>query len=557
MASPAAQAQWTNDPWNGMVSVCSDSGEQAHLRTCRLGTNTTIAVWGDERDGEIPRLYFQILNSQGIPQMQANGLPVIDGNWITAWGNIASSLISDGEGGCIAVFEDHRNGSYHNIYGQRIDSLGNRLWGPTGQPLVIWAGGNTGLKDVTSDSLGNGFFAWSKNLFPTNEIYLQKFDLISGERLWGELGVMDCGGQALCDYQEIVADGRGGVIDVWMDNRPGGFDYYLYGQHMNAAGHPLWTRNGVQLIDPHGGGAMWVAGLAEGVPDGSGGGVWAFHSAMYLLEMRRFRLADPGRILWSGVSQTSNSYDIEGMLRHPGDGMIWLWTLENHGTPDKFFFHLYRLNTLTGEQLLGPRGIALGWVDAYPSTFTCVTPTSGGVIVFLAYDLHQISHVTARRVTNSGTIRWTSEVALAGPPVQNAQDFETPKSTSDGVDGAVCAFVDNRDFSQTQENISAQRVQWNGQLGNPPPAAQSQPGHQVGGLSEFAGIIRYVLPQPGEVQLELFDLLGRRVALLEQGYRPAGEQMTRLNRQDYASGIYWLRLTTTGQQQMLKVVMVR
>jgi hypothetical protein len=557
LARPA-HAQWFNDPYRGMVPVSLDSTSDQAVRVLHLPNGNTIAVWGWGVNYEFPfKVRYQVVGPLGVPLLPANGIPVIDGEWQYGW--YAAHLMPDGFGGAIVVFGDSRNGM-KDIYGQRFDSLGNRLWGPTGMPIAVWPDSqDISLSDVCCDSAGGFFVAWTVQQEWLNiDTYVQKFDA-NGRRIWGNYGAAACTAIGNQNGPEIVADGRGGVIDVWVDNRPAGFDYYLYGQHIDPSGHSLWTRQGVQLVAPHFG-IMWSPGVKDGVPDGMGGGVWAFAQGIGSQELWRFRLVDPGRVVWLGITEISVSYDVEELLRHPGDGMVWLSVLEHRGIPDLWFYHLYRFNALTGEQLLGPSGIHLGAVNQYyGATFTSITPTSDGVIAFLAYDIREISHLTAWRVSNSGTIFWRSEVALGGPSALGGQAYDRPWSTSDGADGAICAWQDWRNYTVQNNNVNiyAQRVLRNGQLGNPPSAAQLQPSSPTAGLSESAGIIRYVLPQAGEVKLELFDLLGRRVALLEQRYRPAGEQMTRLNRQDYPSGIYWLRLTTAGQQQLLKVVIVR
>jgi flagellar hook assembly protein FlgD len=59
--------------------------------------------------------------------------------------------------------------------------------------------------------------------------------------------------------------------------------------------------------------------------------------------------------------------------------------------------------------------------------------------------------------------------------------------------------------------------------------------------------IRYALPHEGNVSLTVFDLNGRRVALLESGLKTAGQHFIRWNGRDSAgkrvpSGVYFYRL---------------
>ncbi|SHK85252.1 T9SS type A sorting domain-containing protein [Rhodothermus profundi] len=56
--------------------------------------------------------------------------------------------------------------------------------------------------------------------------------------------------------------------------------------------------------------------------------------------------------------------------------------------------------------------------------------------------------------------------------------------------------------------------------------------------------LRYTLPQTGPVRLEVFDLLGRRVAVVVDGVQPAGMHEVKLDGRHLSNGLYVVRLTT-------------
>ncbi|MDQ7039689.1 MAG: T9SS type A sorting domain-containing protein [Rhodothermus sp.] len=62
----------------------------------------------------------------------------------------------------------------------------------------------------------------------------------------------------------------------------------------------------------------------------------------------------------------------------------------------------------------------------------------------------------------------------------------------------------------------------------------------------FANVttLRYVLPQAGPVRLEVFDLLGRRVAVVIDGMQAAGMHEVKLDGRTLSNGLYVVRLTT-------------
>ena len=69
--------------------------------------------------------------------------------------------------------------------------------------------------------------------------------------------------------------------------------------------------------------------------------------------------------------------------------------------------------------------------------------------------------------------------------------------------------------------------------------------------------LRYALAQPGHATLAVYDVTGRRVALLADGWQRADEQTARWDASGLAAGVYVARLTTPGGTQTHRVTVVR
>jgi hypothetical protein len=69
--------------------------------------------------------------------------------------------------------------------------------------------------------------------------------------------------------------------------------------------------------------------------------------------------------------------------------------------------------------------------------------------------------------------------------------------------------------------------------------------------------IDFSLPVAGQVVITVFDILGQRVAVLNDGVLSAGEHRVSFNGQRYPSGLYFLRLETASQQRTLKLVLMK
>ena len=70
-------------------------------------------------------------------------------------------------------------------------------------------------------------------------------------------------------------------------------------------------------------------------------------------------------------------------------------------------------------------------------------------------------------------------------------------------------------------------------------------------------MITYTIDQPRSVRLEVFDVLGRRVATLEQGMRSAGLHRVFFDASRLAAGTYFYRLETAAEVRTRRLLIVR
>jgi subtilisin family serine protease len=70
-------------------------------------------------------------------------------------------------------------------------------------------------------------------------------------------------------------------------------------------------------------------------------------------------------------------------------------------------------------------------------------------------------------------------------------------------------------------------------------------------------IISYQLPERTEVKLEIYNLLGRKVAILAEGEQEAGEHSTIWNAAEIPSGIYFCRLSADGLSCTKRMILMK
>lgn len=69
--------------------------------------------------------------------------------------------------------------------------------------------------------------------------------------------------------------------------------------------------------------------------------------------------------------------------------------------------------------------------------------------------------------------------------------------------------------------------------------------------------IRFHLPVSGQVQLEIFNVLGNKVATLVDGFKSAGVYEYTFRASDLSSGVYFYRLTSSGFNSMKKMMVLK
>jgi hypothetical protein len=69
--------------------------------------------------------------------------------------------------------------------------------------------------------------------------------------------------------------------------------------------------------------------------------------------------------------------------------------------------------------------------------------------------------------------------------------------------------------------------------------------------------IRYDIPRPGHVSIELSNILGERIRFIFQGWKEAGYHQTELNGSELAGGVYFVKLQTAEYQKIIKVFLLK
>jgi hypothetical protein len=271
----AGAAQWGA----GGVLVATTDGDQATARVTpganglidawtgpavvSDGAGGAIVVWADTRVAG-PGLYAQRLDATGARQWGDGGVALALADPAPG----PPQAVSDGAGGVIVTWEDRRDGVQSDIYARRVDASGTPLW--TNDGVKVYSNGLDQIHPtIVADGAGGAVIAWEDQRSGiSSDVYAQRLNG-AGARQWGNAGLAVSNGAGEQLFPAIAASDTFFVL-VWQDTRDG-TGYSLYSQRLSRFGVASWTAGGVpECLTPGVRGVPVIAG------DGAGGATIAW-----------------------------------------------------------------------------------------------------------------------------------------------------------------------------------------------------------------------------------------------------------------------------------------
>lgn len=253
------------------VALCTAADDQRFPRIVTDGAGGAIVTWEDLRGGYNERdVYVRRISAEGTPLWTANGVAVCiapgsNGNPIKY-----PMIVSDDAGGAIVTWDDARNGVDQDIYAQRISTDGEPLWTVNGAALCT-APGFQQYPSLASDGAGGAIVTWEDHR-AIADVYAQRISA-AGTALWAADGValITAPEAAPSHSAAIVSDEAGGAIVSMLDYHNPSVTSDIYVQRISADGAIQWTTRGVAVCTAAGG--QGGEGL---ISDGSGGAIAAW-----------------------------------------------------------------------------------------------------------------------------------------------------------------------------------------------------------------------------------------------------------------------------------------
>ncbi|MFI5371642.1 MAG: T9SS type A sorting domain-containing protein, partial [Candidatus Eisenbacteria bacterium] len=412
-----------------------------------------------------------------LQHLDASGAPLLPGNGDVLSGapldQAVPEMISDGAGGCVVWWQDHR-ALDPDVYAQRRDATGHDRWVTNGTPVYL-SPGTPRIQSLVGDGAGGVIVAYMQKKGANYDLFARRFDG-AGTPLWTARPV--CVAPELQGFPQMLPDGAGGAFILWIDLR--GRHEALYIQRIDANGGALWSPDGVLVKDT----PDWLETLSM-IPDGAGGVIVPFRQLKdvpggpFDLWVQRFgpdgarRWGDSGHPLsqisgdvpWHpvGVPDGQGGALIAWEDWYPGDRMF-AQRMDSTGTPRWVLDG--RLVESTHQSLTLP---AIASDDAGGAFLAWADNRAGGA---------DSPDVYAQHLDANGLPVWlaTGAPISVGPGRQMA-----PLLLADGSGGAFVSWLDDHDGGGA--DFVAQRLHADGtpQWTGGPRAMVAQPGVQEAG----------------------------------------------------------------------------
>lgn len=225
------------------VQVSTKGDEETRPTIVGDGAGGAIVSWIDEF-GSSANVVARSITAAGVPRAPSTGVPL---STLTCYGQTPTVLVPDGSGGAFASFEMYF-GSGVSLNMQHFTANNSVAWGPFGVSVAAVATPQYGAQMV-ADGTGGVITTWLDNRSGSMHLYAQRFN-DAGQPRWATNGVAVCtAGPGSQNLPQLVADGAGNAVAVWEDTRSN--QLHVYGQRIDALGQLGDARPRITLIRDH------------------------------------------------------------------------------------------------------------------------------------------------------------------------------------------------------------------------------------------------------------------------------------------------------------------
>jgi hypothetical protein len=577
-------------PLNG-AAVCTDPANQYEAHPAQDGTGGAYIGWSDRRHfapGTWDQIYVHRLGADGTqaPGWPENGIrvaPAFGGQWHL-------DVAPDGAGGVYLVWEDYRRGVPYedvqvDIYAQRILPSGARApgWPETGIP-VCTAPKSRSFPKLVSDGATGCFIVWADVRGADADIYAQH--VLSDATIapgWPADGLPVSTQRLHQTAHALVADGAGGFIVVWEDERAtppeqsSSLYTDVYAQRVSGDGTIAWLLDGAPVSR-----AAFLQQRLELVADGGGGAIIAWEDYRNVIVIGKNIYTQSDLYAQRMTASGAPAWTVDGIPLSRGAGFqLGPPAMAADGVGGALVVFETYAGGIFAQHVLSTGAIGPGWdpngigITAIPNVVQVYPVGVGddamGIITawgdarYYETNLYDIyaqrigasyptstlpsvrTHVEPRRIV----LTWL----FGAEPESRSASVERRTEHGDWTTIGTASYLGARRFEYEDRTVEAGRYAYRLKYATaerpevspevwvtvPPQDALS-----LEGFSPNPAVgtpkVTFALGSDDRAELEVFDASGRSVLVRPVGSFGSGRHVVDLDRK-LAPGMYWLRLT--------------
>lgn len=441
------------------------------------------------------------------------------------------------------------------------------------------------------------------------KISLQRIDSL-GNKLWGD-GIYVCTDTTDQYAFDICTDGNGGCYVSWLSEKTMDYTYsdgYRAIQHISAEGERMWSDTGKILFK---GGVNQYAEFWYQLKPNSDGGIYTIHTPN-LNDFHYMNIDTDGNIIWEKKSRFDSFH--REMYAGSQHGII-AFTSKRDSTLEFMIFEMDRIN-IDGEYIwddkklftdsVGKRSeiidlyfnedssASIYWMDySYDTTGKSISyyqlidengnlqlagngltsseeypDQNWGERMIKSNDDYIIIYIDdqlkARKIKQNGEFEWAENVIFS------TMGSSDRRYTTDKRGGFIYVFI--KDLI----GLRVQQVSTNGNLGEVVTSVKrTDNSYKINYLLEQnypnpfnpSTTIKYSIPSIGkcetlptsevDVKLVVYDVLGREVAVLVNGKQRPGNYEVKFIASHLSSGTYFYRLTSGDYSKTMKFILLK
>jgi hypothetical protein len=254
---------------NGKLVFWGLSGDTPKDNYLLLNRSSDVAViWQDTRfanDGY--RIYIQFLNPDGTVDLETNGRPIT----VSVGGKQLSPHAVVTPDDYIGIVWEDARGNNPKIYAQLIDPNGNKLWGDEGMELT--ESSPIRQKDAKISYYNGSFYiGWSNSVLVNSTYYYHIYGqrILNGQKMWGNNGqvisVLPVNNQNNeCTLYSLIDN-----YYVWHRVDPSAGTYTIWAKRVDESGAamPGWLNEGMKASTHDNWDTIQYHPLAQKTPEG-------------------------------------------------------------------------------------------------------------------------------------------------------------------------------------------------------------------------------------------------------------------------------------------------